>query len=158
MTPTIQVVPSAISLQTSWRLPTGGSGGEYQALYTKYNSSLLMQGIPNFAFSGLRYSSSTSYQDSSGLYWPSTASNTSYAYNLNFNSSNVYPADYNYKYHGFTVRSIYPYQLAPPNRRKWRRISSVIYKIQIERTYARHTKLYPLRLPLRQLYQCPGIK
>ncbi|MBQ6127710.1 hypothetical protein IJI69_03405, partial [Candidatus Saccharibacteria bacterium] len=45
-----------------WRLPTGGSGGEYQVLYTKYNSSALMLGTPNFTLSGYRYGSSTNVQ------------------------------------------------------------------------------------------------
>ena len=42
-----------------------------------------------------------------GNYWSSTAnSNTSNAYNLNFNSGNVNPSNNNNRYNGFSVRCL----------------------------------------------------
>ena len=92
-----------------WRLPTGGNSGEFQSLYSKYNTSALMRkatGGPAFVLSGSRYGSSTYDQGSYGYYWSSTANNNNYAYYLDMDSSNVYPADLNGKYVGFGVRCV----------------------------------------------------
>ena len=92
-----------------WRLPTGGSSGEFQALYNQYASSALMRDAtngPGFVLSGYRYGSSTYYQGSIGSYWSSTADGAYGAYGLGLNSSNVYPADGGDKFDGFTVRCV----------------------------------------------------
>jgi len=89
-----------------WRLPTGGSSGEFQTLYNKYASSALMQGTPGFVLSGYRRGSSTRNQGTYGFYWSSTAYSANYAYYLYLNSSSVSPANDNYKYIGFTVRCV----------------------------------------------------
>ncbi|MBO7699352.1 fibrobacter succinogenes major paralogous domain-containing protein [Candidatus Saccharibacteria bacterium] len=90
-----------------WRLPTSGSSGEFQALYSNYNSASAMMSSPvNFVLSGRRYGSSTSSRGSGGYYWSSTALSSSYAYNLYLDSSNVYPADNFHKYYGFAVRCV----------------------------------------------------
>ncbi|MBR3264057.1 hypothetical protein IKF94_02400, partial [Candidatus Saccharibacteria bacterium] len=92
-----------------WRLPTGGDSGEFQSLYSKYNTSALMRkatGGPAFVLSGSRYGSSTYDQGSYGYYWSSTANNNNYAYYLDMDSSNVYPADLNGKYVGYSVRCV----------------------------------------------------
>jgi uncharacterized protein (TIGR02145 family) len=89
-----------------WRLPTGGSSGEFQTLYSNYNSSALMQGEPNFALSGRVFYGSVYNQGSSGDFWSSTVYSANSAYFLNLNSSYVYPANYNNKYIGFSVRCI----------------------------------------------------
>ena len=92
-----------------WRLPTGGSSGEFQALYNQYASSALMRDAtsgPGFVLSGYRDGSSTNYQGSSGYYWSSTAYSAVRAYSLYLNSSNVDPANGGRKFYGFTVRCI----------------------------------------------------
>ncbi len=90
-----------------WRLPTGGSSGEFQTLYGYYNSVSAMMSSPvNFVLSGFRFSSSTFYQGSDGLYWSSTAYDSRGAYYLYLLSSDVRPADDFDKYGGFTVRCV----------------------------------------------------
>ena len=90
-----------------WRLPTGGSSGEFQTLYNNYNSSALMQGEPNITLSGEVYNGSVYGQGSYGDFWSSTVGNAKYAYDLYLNGSNVRPADYlSYKYRGFSARCI----------------------------------------------------
>ena len=90
-----------------WRLPTGGGGGEFQALYNNYNSSSVIRSNPvNLVLSGYVSSSSRYSQGSDGYYWSSTVYSSSYAYTLYLNSSNVDPADSRTKYVGFSVRCI----------------------------------------------------
>ena len=91
-----------------WRLPIGGSSGEFQTLYNNYNSSALMQGDPAFVLSGYRSdsSSSTSRQGSYGGYWSSTAYSASRVHHLRLNSSDVSAAGNVPKYYGFSVRCI----------------------------------------------------
>ena len=95
-----------------WRLPTGNSYGDFNTLYASYGSTPanIQAGTdPNFVLSGYRYGGSTSNQGSSGSYWSSTARTSSYTYDLYLESSDVNPADYSYKYFGFSVRCIAKY-------------------------------------------------
>lgn len=90
-----------------WRLPTGGSSGEFQALYNKYSSVSAMMGDPAFVLSGGRFGSNTRSQGSGGYYWSSTAANSAYSvYHLGLSSSGVLPANTNTKYNGFTLRCV----------------------------------------------------
>ena len=92
-----------------WRLPTGGSSGEFQALYNQYASSALMRDAtngPGFVLSGYRYGSSTYPQGRYGRYWSSTARNANLAHSLNLTSSDVSPAGNFSKYGGFSVRCV----------------------------------------------------
>ena len=94
-----------------WRLPTGGSSGEFQALYAEYNSYALMRAsIENngaaFALAGLFGSSTPANQGSYGNYWSSTRSNVTSMYRLRLNTSNVYPAYDNGRYGGFSIRCV----------------------------------------------------
>ena len=89
-----------------WRLPTGGSSGEFQTLYNNYNSSALMQGEPNFTLSGFMSNGSVSYQDSVGYFWSSTVQNDDGAYDLYLRSSSATPGDPSSKYYGFSVRCV----------------------------------------------------
>ncbi len=95
--------PSSICPK-GWRLPTGGSSGEFQTLYNNYNSSALMQGVPNFTLSGGVNFGSVDAQGSVGRFWSSTVYNANGAYLLRLSSSNVYPANSNDKSFGFSVR------------------------------------------------------
>ncbi len=87
-----------------WRLPTGGSSGEFQTLYSNYNSVALMQGVPNIVLSGYVVNGSMSSQDSSGSFWSSTVGSADNAYFLRLYSSYVYPARNLNKYYGLSVR------------------------------------------------------
>ena len=92
-----------------WKLPsTNGSSTDFQRLYDNYNSTSKMQATdgPAFVRSGYRYGGSTNNQGSYGGYWSSTAYDSSNAYYLLLNSSGVYPAYYNDKYYGFSVRCL----------------------------------------------------
>ena len=90
-----------------WRLPTGGSSDEFQALYNNYNSLSALRSNPvNFALSGNVRSSSRYDQGLNGRYWSSTVNSGDYAYNLYLSTPGVYPANDNSKYIGFSVRCI----------------------------------------------------
>ena len=90
-----------------WRLPTGGSSDEFQALYNNYNPSSALRSNPvNLTLSGYVSSSSRNDQGSYGRYWSSTVNSRDYAYNLYLSTPGVYPANDNSKYIGFSVRCI----------------------------------------------------
>ena len=90
-----------------WRLPTGGSSGEFQTLYNNYSSSAAMRGDPvNFVLSGYRYGSSTGGQGGNGSYWSSTVIAISNAYFLYIQGSNTGPAYNGPKYYGFSMRCV----------------------------------------------------
>ena len=94
-----------------WRLPTGGSSGEFQALYAEYNSNALMRAsIENsgaaFALAGSFYSAAPANQGSNGYYWSSTRSIDEGMYRLSLNTSNVYPASSSYRSYGIAIRCV----------------------------------------------------
>ena len=90
-----------------WRLPTSGSGGEFQALYNNYNSSSALRSNPvNLTLSGSVLGNSRSDQGSYGNYWSSTINSSKYAYILGLNTSNVIPAFSDDKLSGFSVRCV----------------------------------------------------
>jgi uncharacterized protein (TIGR02145 family) len=96
-----------------WRLPTGGSSGEFQALYnlTNYNSFDKMQapitnGGAAFALTGYYNGTKTSYQGSQGYYWSSTRTNDTNMFSLRLHSSNLSPTYYNVRSYGYAVRCI----------------------------------------------------
>ena len=94
-----------------WRLPTGGSSGEFKALYSQYNSNALMRAsIENsgaaFALAGYFYNAAPADQGSVGYYWSSTRGNATSMYSLYLNTSSVYPADSYYRYIGSAIRCV----------------------------------------------------
>ncbi|MBQ3270978.1 hypothetical protein IJH10_00005, partial [Candidatus Saccharibacteria bacterium] len=95
-----------------WRLPTGGSSGEFKTLYDNYNSYDLMTNSsgPAFVLSGFRNGGSTGSQGSLGNYWSSTARANNAAYILSLAGPDVGPsvgpASNKVKYLGHTVRCI----------------------------------------------------
>ena len=95
-----------------WRLPTSGSSNsEFQTLYNNYNSSSALRSNPvNLTLSGYVVSSSRSDQGSNGSYWSSTVFSGDNAYVLYLGGANVYPANSNSKYYGFSVRCIAEYE------------------------------------------------
>ncbi len=89
-----------------WRLPTGGSSGEFSKLgLTKSNISIspfyflrsgLYLGLYGAVYGTGRY----------GRYWSSTSTNSSCAYYLYFNSSSVNPSNDLNRYRGMSVRCV----------------------------------------------------
>ena len=94
-----------------WRLPTGGSSGEFNALYSQYNSNALMRAsIENsgaaFALAGSFVDAAPVYQGSFGYYWSSTRYNDTLMYLLGLNTSSVYPANSYYRSNGSAIRCV----------------------------------------------------
>ena len=95
-----------------WRLPTGGSSGEFNSLYSQYSSGSPSQVVAAFQtalaspLSGYFYSGTARNQGNYGLFWSSTRYSDSSMYRLYVNSSNVDPSDYNYRHYGYSVRCI----------------------------------------------------
>ena len=59
-----------------------------------------------FPASGIYYGTTLSNRGSLGLYWSSSYNSATNAYNLNFDSSFVSPANYYYRRYGFTARAV----------------------------------------------------
>ena len=55
---------------------------------------------------GNRNGTTVNNAGSNGNYWSTTANGTNNAYNVNFNSGNVNPANNNNRYNGFSVRLV----------------------------------------------------
>ena len=96
-----------------WRLPTGGSSGEFKALYnlTDYNTvakmrALIASGGAAFALAGSFSNSIPTSQGSKGYYWSSTRYNGSDMHYLYLNTSYAYPAVNYYRYYGYAARCI----------------------------------------------------
>ncbi len=106
-----------------WRLPTGGSSGEFQALYNKWTSATwttnngkngrwlggasAAAGGSFFPAAGNVYTSGLGSTGSYGYYWSSTIYSATYAYDLYFySSSDIYPADRNIRCFGYSVRCV----------------------------------------------------
>ena len=94
-----------------WRLPTGGSSGEFKTLNNTYNSGstssdagLLADPLKlvraGYYYSGVRY------RGSYGYYWSSTVGSGTLAYGLYFDSVLVTPAYSDNKYLGYSVRCL----------------------------------------------------
>ena len=91
------------------RLPTGGSSGEFQALFNKYNSSTLMRGDPSFSLSGhVTWGGSKRFEekDNVGYYWSSTALGSTDAYNLRIDSSAASPVSSEARLFGEAIRCV----------------------------------------------------
>ncbi|MDR3298407.1 MAG: hypothetical protein LBT19_03525, partial [Candidatus Nomurabacteria bacterium] len=88
----ISVCPSG------WRLPTGGTGGEFQALATAIGAtsdaagSTILRSTWLGMYSGYWFNSFTN-QGSFGYYWSSTQYSDTLAYNLYFYSSYNVPVE-----------------------------------------------------------------
>ena len=92
-----------------WKLPKGGSRGDFQTLYNQYNTLAKMRTDadgPEFLLSGF-YGSSTAYsREIFGYYWSRTAYSTDRAYFLSLTRSSVNPAYDAPKHNGISVRCV----------------------------------------------------
>ena len=90
-----------------WRMPTGGSSGEYQALYKAYSSNATnFKTALSTPLSGGFYNGSAIIQGSYGYFWSSTRGNDDGMYSLYVDSSNVVPRNYGSRLSGFSVRCL----------------------------------------------------
>ena len=96
-----------------WRLPTGDTTGEFQALYnlTDYNTNAKMRasiadGGAAFALAGYFNSSTPTSQGSYGYYWSSIRYYGSSMYHLSLDTFSVYPTGSYDRYNGYAVRCI----------------------------------------------------
>ena len=96
-----------------WRLPTSGSSGEFQTLYSNssYNTNAKMRnpisaGGAAFTLSGYFDDGSPTSQGSNGYFWSSTRYDGNYMYNLNLAGSGVNPANSGNRYLGFSIRCV----------------------------------------------------
>ena len=92
-----------------WRLPTGNTSGEYQALYnnSNYNTYANYRAALHLPLSGSFINGSPSNQGSNGYFWSSTRRNNNYMYGLYLNTSNIDPGYSYYRYFGYSVRCVY---------------------------------------------------
>ena len=91
-----------------WRLPTGNTSGEYQALYSNsnYNTYANYRAALHLPLSGYVNNGSPIYQGSNGNFWSSTRNDSSYMYSLTLNTSRIYPANSSNRYYGYSVRCV----------------------------------------------------
>ena len=99
--------PSSICPK-GWRLPTGDSSGEFNTLYTNYNSVSAMMGDPGFVLPGDLpvYNGSVNAQGDNGNYWSSTVYSANNAYHLHIDIFYVGPDENIPKYAGYSVRCV----------------------------------------------------
>ena len=90
-----------------WRMPTGGSSGEYQALFVKYGSNVAdFRNALHVALTGY-YEFNRVNPGNVGIFWSSTAAGSYSAYVMDSYTSQVH-AQYGSKQHdsGYSVRCI----------------------------------------------------
>ena len=96
-----------------WKLPPNSGKGSYTnftsaaGIANSSAGSTKIRSAPyNFPYAGYVNYSSHSSVSTWGYYWLRTASSSTYAYYLYFNSSYVGPADGNSRYLGFSIRCV----------------------------------------------------
>ena len=102
-----------------WRIPTGGSTGEFNALNTAVNSGSTnsdtgLRAYPvNFVWSGDYNNNKRNSSYSNGRIWTATAKDNNTAYRAGFATSTVTTSTNSYnKWDGFVVRCIYDLNVA----------------------------------------------
>ena len=91
-----------------WRIPTSGSSGEYNALYTNsaIGSNANFRTALSTPLSGYFNNGSAGGQGTFGGFWSSTRYDNSNMYALFVYSSKVVPASYNNRFYGYSVRCV----------------------------------------------------
>ena len=90
-----------------WRMPTGGSSGEYKSLYNQYNNYTNFKNAFHASLSGYFINGSAGGQGSRGLFWSSTYNSGYNMYFLFLNTSTVNPENNSSRYSGHSVRCVY---------------------------------------------------
>ena len=108
-----------------WRLPTGGSNGEFALLRNKSGTTAVGvfaansttsgwwvgggENAPNATFfpaAGFVNTDSLNNTGSGGYYWSSTIRGATLAHSLDFNSNNIYPVGDDVRCFGFSIRCV----------------------------------------------------
>lgn len=98
-----------------WQMPKGGSGsgvgnaaGGYYYLYnTSYSANATnFRNALSTPLSGNFYSGSAGRQGRYGYFWSATRNSNTFMYSLYVLSSDVYPANTNYRYYGLSIRCL----------------------------------------------------
>lgn len=91
-----------------WRLPTGGSSGEYQALYTAYSSDQAsLKNALSTPLSGYSVNGNATQRGMYGYFWSSTYSSVNQMYDLFVtNTTTILPSDDYYRNYGLSVRCL----------------------------------------------------
>ena len=91
-----------------WRLPTGNTSGEYQALYknSDYNTYANYRAALHLPLSGHFYVGSPGNQGSNGNFWSSTRNYSDFMYSLRLNTSSIDPANGSNRNYGNSVRCV----------------------------------------------------
>ena len=95
-----------------WRMPTGGSSGEYSSLYGYYNTTQTATDTASLQYnlstplSGYFYSGSANDRGTDGNFWSSTRYSDYSMYGLHVNSGNVYPTNRYSRYFGVSMRCL----------------------------------------------------
>ena len=89
-----------------WRMPTDGSSGEYQALYTAYSSDATnFKNALSTPLSGIFYDGSAHNQGYRGSFWSSTYYDSYNMYRLNIDPYYVDPSSNTTRLYGIPLRS-----------------------------------------------------
>ncbi len=88
-----------------WRMPTGGSSSEYQALYAAYDATSFRNALST-PLSGYFREGWPGAQGSFGSFWSSTYATGYYMDSLYVTSSVVYPANIYGRYYGNSLRCL----------------------------------------------------
>ena len=111
-TPNTDIDASQDLCPANWRMPTGGSTGEYLALYNKYNTTQDATNVASLQYnlstplSGYFYGSSAYNQNGWGYWWSSTYYDGNYMYWLGVDPTGVYPYDGYYRSLGISMRCL----------------------------------------------------
>ena len=90
-----------------WRMPTGGTSGEYQTLYTAYSSNAAnFRNALSTPLSGGFDGGSADGQGTDGVFLSSTRSDGNSVYIPSVDSNSVYLTDDNYRYFGYSMRCV----------------------------------------------------
>ena len=103
-------IPTTNICPAGWRLPTGGTGGEFEGLNTAINGGLTntdagLRTNGLFQRSGY-WDNGFDSQGSNGYYWSSSQGSSTAARGLYFSSTYVNPAGNYSKFRGFAVRCV----------------------------------------------------
>jgi uncharacterized protein (TIGR02145 family) len=91
----------------NWRMPTGGSSGEYQALRNEYNSDGAFAAALKTPLSGYFRNGSATSQGSYGYFWSSTLYDGDGMYILDVRTSSVKPLIGTNRNLGMSVRCLF---------------------------------------------------
>lgn len=92
-----------------WRLPVGGTDGDFDTLYTNsnYNSAVTYRNALHLSLAGYISDGTAVSQGDDGYYWSSIRVYSGNMYNLNIDSSSVTPVDdFGRRYSGFSMRCL----------------------------------------------------